>query len=67
MDGFLVVDDSDGRVLAYVDDGQEALRLLGDLELEDPALAGALCLVRFDEHQGPVVGIGTSTRVRALT
>jgi hypothetical protein len=67
VDGFLVVDDSDGRVLAYVDDGAEALRLLGELELEDPALAGALCLVRFDERQGPLVGIGTSTRVRSLT
>jgi hypothetical protein len=62
-----LVDDRNGRVLARFVDGAEALRTLDELERVDPDMARALCLVRFDEHQGSVIGTETTTRLRVLT
>jgi hypothetical protein len=67
MDGFLLVDDRDGRVVAQFVDPVEALRTLDELEQVDPELAGALCLVTFGERQGSVIGAETTTRLRPLT
>jgi hypothetical protein len=67
MQGFLLVDDREGRVLAEIDDASEAFRVLDDLEQRHPELAGALCLVRFDEHRGSLIGTDSTTRVRPLT
>jgi hypothetical protein len=67
MDGFLVVDDRDGRVLLQIADPVEAFRVLDELRLKAPELAEALCLVRFDARQGSLVGTETTTRVRSLT
>ena len=67
MEGFLLVDDRDGRVLAHFVDGAEALRMLDELDREDPASAGSLSLVRFDDRQGSVIGTETTTRLRPLT
>ena len=66
MDGFLLVDDRDGRVLAQITDPVEAFRLLDDLKEDHPELADALCLVRFDQTQGSLIGTDTTTRVRSL-
>jgi hypothetical protein len=61
----LLVDDRDGRVLAEVESQDELQRLLetlwGDEEVPD-----YLCLVQFGEHQGALVGVDTTTRIRPL-
>jgi hypothetical protein len=67
MQGVLLVDDRDGRVLAQFADAVDGFRILGELEDHDPDLARALCLVRFEESQGSVVGIEATTRLRSLT
>jgi hypothetical protein len=67
VQGFLLVDDRKGRVLAEIADPAEALRALDDLKEEHPELAGAFCLVRFDGHHGSLVGTERTTRVRSLT
>lgn len=67
MQGFLLVDDRDGRVLAQFADAIEAFRALDALELDDPDLARGLCLVRFDGRQGSVIGTESSTQLRSLT
>jgi len=67
VQGFLLVDDRDGRMLAEITDPAEALRVVDELTEEHPELAGALCLVRFDGHQGSLIGTETTTRVRPLT
>jgi hypothetical protein len=67
MEGFLLVDDREGRVLAEIADPVEAFRVLDELEEDHPELAGALCLVRFDGHQGSLIGTERTTRVRPLT
>jgi len=67
MQGFLVVDDRDGRVLAEIVDPMEAFRVLDELRHDDPELAEALCLVRFDGRRGSLIGTDSTTRVRPLT
>jgi hypothetical protein len=67
VQGFVLVDDRDGRVIAEIADPAEAFRLLDELEQAHPELAGALCLVRFDGREGSFVGTETTTRVRPLT
>ena len=67
MQGFLLVDDREGRVLAEIADPVEAFRVLDELKEEHPELAGALCLVRFDGHQGSLIGTESTTRVRPLS
>jgi hypothetical protein len=67
VEGFLLVDNRDGRVLEQIIDPVEALRLLDELQLDYPELAAALCLIRFDERQGSVIATKTTTRVRSLT
>jgi hypothetical protein len=67
VQGFLLVDDRDGRVLEEIGNPVEAFRLLDELKEDHPELAETLCLVRFDERQGSLVGTETTTRVRPLT
>ena len=67
MEGFLLVDDRDGRVLGHFTDPIEALRVFDVLELENPELARTLSLVRFDQRRGSIVGTETSTWLAPLT
>jgi hypothetical protein len=67
VQGFVLVDDRDGRVIAQIADPAEAFRLLDELEKAHRELAGALCLVKFDGREGSLVGTKTTTRVRPLT
>ena len=60
----LLVDDRDGRVVAEIETGDEALRIM-------EALAGDqmpeyLCLVDRHSKQGSFVGTDTSIKVRSL-
>ncbi len=66
MERLLLVDDRDGRVLAELEDAESALCLLDEAAREDPELADALCLVRFDSRTGTLVGAETTRRVRVL-
>jgi hypothetical protein len=66
MEGFLLVDDRDGSVLAEIADPVEAFRLLDELRHDHPELAEDLCLVRFAGHRGSLVGTDVTTRVRLL-
>ena len=67
MEGFLLVDDRDGRVLAEIPDPGNAFRVLDELRRDHPELADSLCLVTFGGVQGSLIGTQTSTRVRPLT
>ena len=67
MQGFLLVDDRDGRVLAEIGDPGEALSVLDEIARDHPELADTLCLVRFDGHQGSLIGTETTTRIRTLS
>jgi hypothetical protein len=67
VEGFLLVDDTDGRVLAEFFHAAEALRAFDELEQQAPDLADSLSLVRFDEHQGSLVATQTSIRLQSLT
>ena len=67
MEGFLLIDDRDGPVLAEIADPVGAFRVLDDLRQDFPELGDALCLVRFDGHHGALVGTETTSRVRPLT
>ena len=71
MQEFMLVDDRDGRVLAVLDDLEDAFELLDELLDEaaedDPELVAALCIVRFDSRHGSLVGADSTTRVRLLT
>ena len=67
MEGFLLVDDRDGRVVEEIGNPAEAFRLLDELNQDHPELAETLCLVRFDGRQGSLIGTETTTRVRPLT
>jgi hypothetical protein len=67
MEGFLLVDDREGRVLAEIADPVEAFRVLDELNEDQTELAGAHCRVRFDGHHGSLIGTELTTRVRPLT
>jgi hypothetical protein len=67
MQGFLLVDDRDGRVLDEIDDPVEAFRVLEKMEQDHPDLASALCLVRFDGREGSLIRTETTSRIRPLT
>jgi hypothetical protein len=66
MDGFLLVDDRDGAVLAEVGDPVEALQLLDGLKDAHPELVDALCLVTFGRATGSLVATASTTRIRTL-
>ena len=65
MESFLLVDDRDGYVLAAFDDLDEAFQALEGCD--DAELRQALCIVRFGERQGALVGTASTTRVHLLT
>ncbi len=62
----MLVDDRDGRVVAEVELLSDALQVLDEVSKEDSELASALCLVRFDNHQGALIGTESTLRVHVL-
>jgi hypothetical protein len=63
---YLLVDDTDGRVLGEFESSGWAMRLLERLHRHDPEAAGRFSIVSFGEHSGSLGGISTSVRLRVL-
>ena len=63
---YLLVDDTTGRVLAELERGEQALRLLERVNRHDSSLKESLCLVRLEESLGTLVGVSRSTTLRVL-
>ena len=62
---YLLVDDSDGRVLAEFDSAERALRLVERLRGRNPDAAAQLCLVHFDDRAGSLSSVSSSLTLRA--
>jgi hypothetical protein len=60
----LLVDNRDGRVLTALESPEEGLRLLEAMATSK--LPDYLCIVRFDDRQGEILGTESSLRVRPL-
>jgi hypothetical protein len=67
VEGFLLVDERNGRVLLEIADPVRAFRLLDKLQEDQPELAQSLSLVRFDARHGALIGTETTTRFQSLT
>ena len=67
VEGFLLVDDRDGRVILEIGNPLQALRLLDELEQDEPELAQNLSLVRLDGHEAALIGTDTTMRIQSLT
>ena len=61
----LLVDDTDGRILAELETLEEAIETLEHLA-EDPAAAG-LCLVEISRGGGSLAGFESTTTLRVLS
>jgi hypothetical protein len=61
----LLVDDTDGRILAELETIDEAIEVL-ELLADDPAAEG-LCLVQFGQGGGSLAAYGSTTTVRVLS
>ena len=62
----LLVDDRDGRVVAYLETQDEALRILEAFVRDDESLPPYLCLVETSSRHGALVGADTSVAIRRL-
>ena len=63
---YLLVDDSDSRVLAELDSAEQGLRLLERLGRRHRDLAAGLSVVHFSETHGSLVAHSTSITMRVL-
>jgi hypothetical protein len=61
---YLLVDDTDGRVLGEFESGERALRLLERIRERHPQAAAGLCLVHFGEHVGSLSSVSSSVKLR---
>jgi len=61
----LLVDDTDGRILAELETIDEALEVL-ELLADEPAAEG-LCLVQLSRGGGSLAAYGSTTTVRVLS
>jgi hypothetical protein len=62
----LLVDDRDGRVVAELENQEEALRVLEALARDDINISEWYCLVELDSRHGAIVGMDTSVKIRPL-
>ena len=65
MPRYLVVDDTDGRVLIELADAGQALQLLACLE-RSPHGDPHVSLVRLDDSQGDLIGVTSRIAMRPL-
>ena len=61
----LLVDDTDGRIIAELETIDEAMEVLEHLA-DDPAAEG-MCLVQLDQGGGSLAAFASSTTVRVLS
>ena len=66
LEMFLLVDDRDGRVVAELEDPQQALDLLEAHARDDPDAPDYLCIVVFQDHAGAMLGTESSVTIRSL-
>jgi hypothetical protein len=62
----LLVDDSDGRVVAELESAEQALRLLERVVRRRPELAGGLSIVYFADSQRSLAATSSSIRISVL-
>ena len=62
----LLVDDRDGRVVAELENQDEALRVLEALARDDTTIPEWYCLVELDARHGAIVGMDTSIKIWPL-
>ena len=65
MPRYLLVDDTDGRVLVELADAEQAFRLLACLE-RSPHGDPRVSLVRLDDHQADLFGVTSRMAMRPL-
>jgi hypothetical protein len=62
---YLLVDDTDGRVLAELASAEQAVRLLGRFTRTPPSRS-TVSLVQIDDHEGSLTGISSTVSMRPL-
>jgi hypothetical protein len=62
----LLVDDRDGRVVAFIETQDEALRILEGFARDDERLPSHICLVETGSRHGVLAGADTSVAIRPL-
>jgi hypothetical protein len=60
----LLVDDGDGRIVAELENQEQALRLLETWADDDPDTADSLCIVALHDRPGAMVGTESSVTIR---
>ena len=63
---YLLVNDSDSRVVAELESADQALRLLERVSRRHPDVAAGLSVVSFHDNQGSLAGASISVSVRVL-
>jgi hypothetical protein len=63
---YLLVDDTDGRVLAEIDSAERALRLLERMIRHKSTLGESLRIVRFHDSPGSLASVSSSTTFGVL-
>ena len=63
---YLLVDDTDGRVLAELEGAEHALRLCEMISRRNPRLSETLCVVHLEECAGSLAGVSTAITLRVL-
>jgi hypothetical protein len=66
MNGLLLVDDRDGRILAEVKTPDEAQSVIESL-WGNETVPDYLCIVEIHSHHGAIVGTDASIKVRPLS
>jgi hypothetical protein len=61
---YVLVDDATGRIVAELQNAEQALRLLEHVSRHDSELHDSLCVVRLEESPGSVVSVSRSTTFR---
>ncbi len=63
---YLLVDDTDGRVLGEFESSERAMRLLERFHRRNAETSARFSVVSFGDHVGSLGAISTSVRLRVL-
>jgi hypothetical protein len=62
----LLVDDRDGKVVAAIENEEDATYVLEAWARDDGSIPDYLCLVELRSHHGAILGSDTSVKIRPL-